>query len=229
MKNTELHFQNKIKLHIFEDAVSGSNCFIWEENGHVMVIDPNKEEIVQWIESNHLIPDLVLLTHEHCDHIGGLNQLRDCFPVPVMCTKVCSDNIQNQRMNMSSIMELYVYYYSGKRIQYTPFICDKAEDTFLEHREFTWNSCQIKAEAVTGHTKGSCIYQVEQDGETLLFTGDYLIQGEKVITRLQAGDPDGYLSWGRGRLLEIPNGMHVYPGHGKDYWLDEQGEWKNGL
>ena len=70
---------------------------------------------------------------------------------------------------------------------------------------------------------------LEKKNKSILFTGDYLIWGEKVITRLQSGDTQAYNEIGKKYLERLPENLHVYPGHGKDYILDREGNWRNGL
>ena len=53
-----------------------TNCFflINEDTKEVLIIDPadRAQRIIEWINSEHLKPVAILLTHGHFDHIGGL-------------------------------------------------------------------------------------------------------------------------------------------------------------
>ncbi len=74
------------------------------------------------------------LTHEHCDHIGGLNELRRTYPVTVAATEACSAGIGNQTRNMSRMMETFLYFKGGEKklVHYPPFQCRKADLTFTD-------------------------------------------------------------------------------------------------
>ncbi|WP_288844010.1 MBL fold metallo-hydrolase, partial [uncultured Megasphaera sp.] len=59
------------------DPLTTSNCYIISMEQHALIIDPNlPDAIISHLTANHLYPELILLTHEHCDHISGLNRLR---------------------------------------------------------------------------------------------------------------------------------------------------------
>ena len=56
------------------EPVTESNCYVIREEDKCMIIDPNDfTAIRELLQKWGLMPGLVLLTHEHCDHIGGLN------------------------------------------------------------------------------------------------------------------------------------------------------------
>ena len=89
------------------EPVTESNCYVIREEDKCMIIDPNDfTAIRELLQKWGLMPGLVLLTHEHCDHIGGLNELRRTYPVTVAATEACSAGIGNQTRNMSRMMDL---------------------------------------------------------------------------------------------------------------------------
>ena len=214
-------------IQVFVDELTESNCYVIESNNRNIVIDPNQsKELEKWIEENPVI-DFILLTHEHCDHMSGLNKMRK--NIPVICSMACNIGIQDSRKNMSGIMEVYLHFRGKENIHYDAFICDKAQITFEEEYEMKWQQYKVMMKRVPGHTIGSSCIFLEKENKSILFTGDYLIWGEKVITRLQSGDTQAYNEIGKKYLERLPENLHVYPGHGKDYILDREGNWRNGL
>ena len=98
------------------EPVTESNCYVIREEDKCMIIDPNDfTAIRELLQKLGLMPGLVLLTHEHCDHIGGLNELRRTYPVTVAATEACSAGIGNQTRNMSRMMETFLYFKSGEK------------------------------------------------------------------------------------------------------------------
>ena len=94
------------------DPLTESNCYILAEDSKCVVIDPGESEfLLRTLDEYGWEPELILLTHEHCDHMAGLDALRETYPqARFAASKVCNDGIQNTRLNMSRIMEVYLYF-----------------------------------------------------------------------------------------------------------------------
>ena len=106
------------------EPVTESNCYVIREEKKCMIIDPNDFPAIRdLLQKRNITPELVLLTHEHCDHIGGLNELRKTYPVTVAATEACSEGIGNKTRNMSRMMETFLYFKSGEKnfVHYPPF------------------------------------------------------------------------------------------------------------
>ena len=101
------------------DPLTDSNCYAIEEKGHVLIIDPNqKEKVTQIIREHDWIIDYVILTHEHCDHMQGLNELRRQYHFQVIAQEKCSKNLANKVKNMSGMMGTYLYFKNGENRSY---------------------------------------------------------------------------------------------------------------
>lgn len=62
------------------------NCtVIWDENKNAAIIDggDNAEGIIQFVESQQLKVQKLLITHGHLDHIMAVEKLREHFQVEV--------------------------------------------------------------------------------------------------------------------------------------------------
>ena len=63
------------------DPLLESNCYLLGEAGGCVVIDPNDPKgPVERLKRLGWAPELVFLTHEHCDHMAGLPALRAQWP-----------------------------------------------------------------------------------------------------------------------------------------------------
>lgn len=207
---------------ILTDALTQSNCYILIEGQHALIIDPNNANIIiHYLESHHLTPEFIILTHEHCDHMAGLNDLRNHYSVKVIASQLCSDGIQSTKMNMSRMMETYLYFKSKGKIQvkYPRFVCAPADITFKSIYICNWHKHVLFLTRIPGHTPGSiCIIM----NDSILFSGDYFIPGEEVITRLPGGDDDAYQRIGKDLLRNLPTPIQTYPGHGKPFILTNE-------
>ena len=90
------------------DPLTESNCYILVEKDRCLVIDPGEHvKLLSILKDCGWEPELILLTHEHCDHMAGLDALRDQYPQACFAaTAVCNAGIQSLRLNLSRIMEV---------------------------------------------------------------------------------------------------------------------------
>ena len=73
-----------------------ANSYVIEHGGYAIVIDACLSEVVSEIGE----PDYIILTHEHCDHLWGLNVLRDAYPnAKVIAQEKCSEAITSPKAN----------------------------------------------------------------------------------------------------------------------------------
>lgn len=196
---------------------TGSCCYLIEEKGRVLIIDPNiAQEIIRIIDERGWKPEGILLTHEHFDHVEGLEQVRNTYRIPVTAGKMCSRGIQDTRMNLSGIYDIFVFFHSGTMPEkrHPRFTCKEAECVFEKEYEFTWQGHQFWMKELPGHSQGSTVIEMDDD---ILFSGDYLIKGQETITRLAGGDEKVFRERTMELLNRIARGRIIYPGHGESY------------
>ncbi|MCI7145906.1 MAG: MBL fold metallo-hydrolase [Clostridiales bacterium] len=198
------------------------NSYIIREGGYALVIDPaDGDKVTKEIERLGVTPEYIILTHEHFDHIGGLEQVRETCGIPVIASRECSDNIQTVKGNLSSISGILEYFKTGKIPDKTidPFVCGPADITFEENYSMEWRGHSLSFRRLPGHSRGSVLIYLD---EGIIFTGDYLIADREVITRLKGGSQEDYDNIALPVLESIPEGTHIYPGHDEDYIMGRQ-------
>lgn len=198
------------------DPLTESNCYLLAEDRHCVVIDPNEPHgPLECMTRRGWTPELVLLTHEHCDHMAGLEALREAYPnIKTVASAACSRGLASKRLNMTLMMEVYLSYRGKPGVKYTPFVCRPAEITYETAWEYTWRGHHIRCITLPGHTPGSSgIFWDEE----VFFSGDYLISGEDVILRLPGGDEEAYLANTKPVLDALPAGLWICPGHQAPY------------
>mgnify|MGYP003272854391 CR=1 FL=1 len=78
-----------------------SRMYIWQEGDSAMVIDPCvSKNALLYLKGKNINRILVILTHEHYDHISGVNWLKENFEnVCVLCSQLCADALDNPCRN----------------------------------------------------------------------------------------------------------------------------------
>lgn len=200
-----------LQVEIIENTPITSNCFIvYHQNSKsCIVIDPGTENnrlLSSYLREHDLTIIYIILTHQHFDHIWGVEHLRNCFPAAkVVCNRICSEMIIDKKRNCS----LY-YNQIGFELFPADILIENIENTLI------WEEEEIKFYNTPGHSLGSIGFIIGHN----LFTGDTLIQGEKTVTKLPGGsrsDLEKTL-----KLLERFKGKNliVRAGHKDSFQLD---------
>lgn len=206
--------ENKmLEMTISVDPLTESNCYILAEENHCVIIDPGESEnLLRLLTHRGWEPELFLLTHEHCDHMAGLDTLRAKYPdAPFKATESCDRGVRQPRLNMSRIMEVYLYFRGKPGIHYDPFVCRPADEILPENAVLRWREHIFRFVPLPGHSPGSSGIFFD---ETTFFSGDYLIPDEEPILRFPGGDADAYAKITEPFLLSLPAGLRICPGHG---------------
>lgn len=103
----------------------------------------------------------------------------------------------------------------------------QSDKTFASEISFPFGSYQVEITHTPGHSDCSqCIrLTTSQQGLTpeIVFTGDSLVNGHKIITRLPQGSKKDYIAVTKPYLEAISEDTLIMPGHG-DWDLKKQFE-----
>lgn len=216
-----------LQMRVSVDPLTESNCYLFAEGKRCVVIDPGESEgLFRVLDENGWEPELILLTHEHCDHMAGLDPVRSRYPAArFLATARCNEGIRNTRLNMSRIMEVYLHFKGKPGIKYKPLVCGAADEIIAEDAVLTWRGHRLRFVPMPGHTPGSEGIFLD---ESTIFCGDYLIPGEEPILRFPGGDAEAYTRFTEPVLQTLPAGIRICPGHGEHFVLGEDAGWGKG-
>lgn len=196
-----------------------SRMYILLENKKALIIDPCvSDEALQLLKENNVTEILVLLTHEHYDHISGVNWLREHFSsVNALCSSACAAALPSPSKNLSNFWEILFVgkdketqeYVRNMNIQ--PYSCT-ADDTFESEHKLSWEGHSLFLKETPGHSKGSICILLDED---MLFSGDSLVTGYPTITRLPGGSKKDYAGITLPWFQSLDPSIMVYPGHGE--------------
>lgn len=211
-------------IHTYSFYPIDSRMYILLENEKALVIDPCvSDEALQLLKESGAAEIFALLTHEHYDHISGVNWLREQLPaVQVMCSSECAAALTNPSKNLSNFWEILFVgkdeetreYVRNMNIQ--PYSCE-ANHTFEGEYEMPWEHHTLFLKKTPGHSKGSICILLDGD---ILFSGDSLVTGYPTITRLPGGSKKDYTEITLPWLQSLDSGIMVYPGHGEKHILE---------
>lgn len=210
---------------ICKDFIEVNNYLIFDEvSRKAIIIDlTNENEVSSFIEKNKLIPEFIILTHEHYDHISGVNSFRKKYiGCKLVASVACNENIQNEERNISKYLSaLFCYSVNKDVLAKIPknYRCMPAEIVFEEKFRLNWLGNLIEIFVTPGHSPGSVSIVIN---DMFLFTGDSLLLETKVITRFPGGSKASYLTKTLPFLKNLSNDINVYPGHGSVFRLGEK-------
>jgi len=191
-------------------------------NNKAVIIDPCvNTDALQLLKDENIIDVVVLLTHEHYDHISGVNWIRENFNCKVIAIDHCAQNLPDPRRNASAYFDTLLLFHSPEtqesRENIQPYSC-KADETFTEYKCFYWENHKIEIVHSPGHSEGSVCILID---DRFVFTGDSLIKGKSTITRLPGGSKKEYSEITLPFLKSLPKDTIIYPGHGEEGYIYE--------
>lgn len=205
-----------------------SNMYLVTENNHSVLIDPSADEkLAEKLNKKGIALDHILLTHEHYDHINGVNWWKERYPeAEVMCSEVCAQRIESPRANSSRYFEAFcqiqTWAVDQKPMPSTEFSA-KADKTYTDGFSMTWQGHMFLFRECPGHSPGSVLIFLD---ETLMFSGDSLMRDHLAATRFPGGSTKIYNEKTLPRIMGLSGKTYVYPGHMKPFFLSDSLEWK---
>ena len=162
---------------IVNKPIDSNSYVIWKKDSNqCVVVDPGSEdsgELINFFDKNQLVPEYIILTHEHFDHIWGVNKLKDLYNPKIVCSFECASHIIDAKKNLSLFFN---------QIGFETYQADLAIESI--HNRLHWNNTTIEFIKTLGHSQGSISFYIENN----LFCGDLMIKGHKTITKLPGGN-----------------------------------------
>jgi len=174
------------------------NCYIAQLEKINIIIDPGAEvdNIIYYLDSQDLIPDFIINTHGHFDHIGAVPELIEKYKIPFYIDSADEKLIINPDKNGSS-------FFGENNLSLKTYNLINEKD----RQYFSKNGIDIIR--TPGHSPGSITIRIGD----CLFTGDLLFKESIGRTDLAGGD----VAQIKDSLLKIKNmdrDYLIYPGHG---------------
>lgn len=172
-------------------------------NSEAFVIDPGTENdlrITSFLNENSLELNFIFLTHEHFDHILGVNFLRNTYPqVKVISSQKTSERLHNPKKNLAIF---------HNQIN---LVVNNA-DIIMEEGNLQMIGLEFEVFKTPGHTDSSISLKFENS----FFSGDFLLVGTRLVTNLPTGSKLQYEE-SINKYQHMLNKLTIFPGHGEKY------------
>lgn len=193
-----------------------TNCWILAlgTGQECIIVDPGMakpnlvKEIEEKISDLNLKPVAVLITHGHLDHTFSVLPLTKQVPMRTFITGADRVLLTDPMgaLDRGGVSEQFLKAFGMEKF--------KEPDEVVELEDFlTFEvaGMQITSIFAPGHTKGSVIFTVD---DQQLISGDVLFAGSIGRTDLPTGSANEMRKTLRDRILTLPDGLNVLPGHG---------------
>lgn len=181
-----------------------TNCYIVyrEDTKKAVIVDPadNGAYLLNKFRELKIVPEAILLTHGHFDHILAVEDIRRAFRCEVYAHMDEERILKDSSLNLSGTLG-------------TEQMGLIADYLLRDNEVLHLLDCDWRVIATPGHTAGSVCYYIES--EDVLFSGDTLFAESLGRTDLPTGNVSDIIRSITKRLFVLPEDTMVYPGHGE--------------
>jgi glyoxylase-like metal-dependent hydrolase (beta-lactamase superfamily II) len=198
--------------------------YLCAKNEKAIVIDPFVcESAFDELESKNIDIDYIFLTHEHYDHISGVNWLKERYPgSTVIFSKNYAIGMADPKINYSRYFDSFAEFISFGKDR---VIKAKVEDyacypdmTFENNDLLEWQGHEIILNETPGHSRGSIFINVD---DKLLFSGDTIFKDFPIQTKFIGGSIKDFNMITKPFINTIQKDIRVMPGHLGPFFLNE--------
>ena len=182
------------------------NTFIARIDGRndCLVVDPGlePEKIIAYLDKNQWIPDAILITHGHGDHIGGNAAIKQRWPTCRLVVGTADAiKLSDAHENLSAAF--------GAGVVSPP------ADVLVNDGDFVSAAgLDLEVLAIPGHSVGHVVYLYREHEPFLVFVGDVIFSGSVGRTDFPGGDFGQLVAGIRTKLYTLPDATVLLPGHG---------------
>lgn len=178
---------------------------LFNENKECWIIDPGmfdereQKVLTEYIDQHNLLPQAIINTHAHIDHILGIDFVAQRYNIPFYLHEAELPILNNA----TNTARMFGFAYDGVKT---------AAQFISEHENLKLGSDELEVRFVPGHSPGSIAFYNAK--ENWVISGDTLFHGSIGRTDLLMGNHETLINSIKTHLLSLPDETIVYSGHG---------------
>lgn len=191
-----------LEIERFELGPFATNCYFVTDNVTACIVDASFDPtaLVKHGKREQAFVSDIVLTHAHCDHIAGLDDVRRAWPKAKLTVHALETAwLEDPMLNLSASY--------GEPISVAP-----ADATVRGGEELALAGRKWKVLHVPGHSPGSIALYSALDG--VVISGDALFAGSIGRTDFPSASFETLAESIRTQLYTLPEDTVVLPGHG---------------
>ncbi|WP_445718798.1 MBL fold metallo-hydrolase [Flavobacterium sp.] len=191
----------RIQQFILEPYHSNTYLISVEQEQACYLVDlGNAKDAIASLQQDQYIK-AVFLTHAHYDHIADIHYVLEKFPnCSIYCSPYTQEALADSKLNLSFYHQTPVTF-SGDNIV---VISENVSNPIFK-------DLAIQVMATSGHNAGCLTFKLKNN----FFTGDALIPGRAIVTKLKSGNKiEAKNSIRKLKRIVKPDDV-IYPGHGE--------------
>ena len=196
-----------VRVDRFEGGPFAENTYLLtcESSGVRVVVDPGHavRDVILLLDDEGAVPDAVLLTHAHLDHVDGIPLLLDRWPdLPVRLH--AADRPLYEAVGQQAAM------FGLPPVDLPPPVYDLVEGQILRYGD----DIELEILFAPGHAPGHVMFVDHASDRALV--GDVIFRGSIGRTDLPGGNHAQLLDSIAREILTLPEETELLPGHGPD-------------
>ncbi len=196
----------------FPAAAFATNCYVIAPGpgSECLVVDPGvdvSDALEEVLQRHRLQPAAVLLTHGHIDHTFSVTPVCGAKGIPAY---IHGDDAELLVDPMKGLSQQTKDFFGGRLNWSEPDDVRRLEDAAT----ISLAGLDLLVDHAPGHTPGSVMFHVDNDGEPTLLSGDVLFAGSIGRTDLPGGSPEAMMRSLADKCLPLADDTVVLPGHG---------------
>ena len=214
---------------LLERVVCGrarSNAYVYAPvDDRALIVDAGMgaaRQVVDIVGAEGLVPQALVLTHGHPDHIWTARELSDRYEIPAY---IHTDDVV-WFVDPATGVRMPVVRMAGRMLARTKRLRPTRLSGVADGERIDAGPFTVTVMHTPGHSQGSACLLV--DG--LCFAGDTVFRGNVGQAMFPGGDRLRLAESIRSKLLPLPDDVRLLPGHGRETTVgDERSGWERYL